>query len=246
MRAVDLVLATDLDGTFLGGSPAARERLYRDLAGRDDVLLVFVTGRDIGFIAELVAEPGSVPRPHYVVGDVGTSVYDGDSFAPIAALEAEIEARWGDAGPRVIELLKDEPGLSLQPTGFRHRVSYDCRPAELAPDLLARVAAAGFDGLLSADRFFDVLPRGIAKGPTLVRLVAHLGVDPDRVLVAGDTLNDLSLFETGFKGVAVGNAEPGLMAAIENKPQVYRAAGEGAQGITEALEHFAFRAGDNR
>lgn len=238
----DCVLATDLDGTFLGGDQAAREDLYRSLSGRDDVLLVFVTGRDIAFIADLVSRP-PVPRPRYIVGDVGTSVYDGTTFEPMAALEEDIAARWRDAGPRVVEMLRDEPGLRLQPTRFRHRVSYDCEPALLAPDLRARVEAAGFDGLLSADRFFDVLPRGIAKGPTLIRLVEHLGVEPDRVLVAGDTMNDLSLFETGFKGVAVGNAEASLVSAITGMPRVYRSRGEGAAGIAEALQHFKFRAG---
>lgn len=238
----DCVLATDLDGTFLGGDQAAREDLYRSLSERDDVLLVFVTGRDIAFIADLVSRP-PMPRPRYIVGDVGTSVYDGMTFEPIAALEEDIAARWQDAGPRVVEMLKHEPGLRLQPTPFRHRVSYDCDPALLAPDLQSRVEAAGFDGLLSADRFFDVLPRGIAKGPTLIQLVDHLGIDPERVLVAGDTMNDLSLFETGFKGVAVGNAEPALASAVADMPKVYRSRGEGAAGIAEALHHFKFRAG---
>ncbi|MDD3445019.1 MAG: HAD family hydrolase [Zavarzinia sp.] len=234
------VLATDLDGTFLGGSEEQRERLYRHIEDRDDLLLIFVTGRDIGFIAELVAQPG-MPRPRLIIGDVGTSIYDGDSFEPIPALEAEIAARWGDAGARVVEMLKDEPGLTLQPTPFRHRVSYDCRPAELAPDLVARVEAEGFDGLLSAGRFFDVLPNGIAKGPTLLRLVEHFGLDAERVLVAGDTMNDLSLFETGLKGVAVGNSEPDLVAAIKDRPRVYRSPQEGAGGIADALAHFEFQ-----
>ncbi|PWR25869.1 HAD family hydrolase [Zavarzinia aquatilis] len=242
MTGWDCVLATDLDGTFLGGDAASRESLYRSLSERDDVLLVFVTGRDIAFIADLVSRP-PMPRPRYIVGDVGTSVYDGMTLEPMAALEEDIAARWQDAGPRVVEMLRDEPGLRLQPTRFRHRVSYDCEPALLAPDLGARVEAAGLDGLLSAGRFFDVLPRGIAKGPTLTRLVDHLGIDRKRVLVAGDTMNDLSLFETGFKGVAVGNAEPALALAVSDMPNVYRSRGEGAAGIAEALKHFEFRAG---
>lgn len=241
-REWNCVLATDLDGTFLGGSEKQRARLYGHIEDRDDLLLIFVTGRDIDFIAELVAQPG-MPRPRLIIGDVGTSIYDGESFEPIPALEAEIAERWGDAGDRVVDMLKDEPGLTLQPTPFRHRVSYDCKPAALAPDLVQRVEAEGFDGLISAGRFFDVLPRGVAKGPTLMRLVDHFGLDPASVLVAGDTLNDLSLFETGLKGVAVGNSEPDLITAIATRPTVFHSPFEGAGGITDALRHFDFRVG---
>ena len=53
---IPLVLATDLDGTFLGGSETARRRLYSWIeANRDEVGLIFVTGRDPGFIRDLNA-----------------------------------------------------------------------------------------------------------------------------------------------------------------------------------------------
>ena len=234
---INLVLATDLDGTFLGGSEAERRALYEELRARDDALLIFVTGRDRDFLRGLVEQPG-MPRPHYVIGDVGTSVFDGADFAPIATLEAEIVARWDDAGDRVRALLAGEPGLELQPTPFRHRVSYYYDPARLRAETVARIEAAGFDCVTSADTFLDVLPRGIAKGPTLLRLVQALGLPADRVLAAGDTMNDLSLFETGLKAVAVGNSEPRLRAALPETPQVYRARGHGAAGIAEAIRHF--------
>lgn len=237
MRETNLILATDLDGTFLGGSDSDRRALYADLTARNDALLIFVTGRDVDFIAELIATPG-MPRPHYVVGDVGTSVYDGETLQPVSELEATIASLWNDANERVMKLLEGDPGLTLQATPFRHRVSYDCDTTALSPTSIAKVEAAGFDCLISADRFFDVLPKGISKGPTLTRLVTALGLDTDRVLVAGDTMNDLSLFETGFKGVAVGNSEPRLVSAVRNLSNVYRSSLPGTAGIADAIRHF--------
>lgn len=237
MSHLGLVLATDLDGTFLGGSESQRRALYEELTARDDVLLVFVTGRDIGFIRDLVAQPG-MPRPHYIIGDVGTSVFDGATFAPIPTLEAEIVARWDDAGDRVRAMLEGEPGLRPQPTAFRHRVSYYYDPAKLRPETVQKVEEAGFDCILSADTFLDVLPRGIAKGPTLLRLVQALGLPAQRVLTAGDTMNDLSLFQTGLKGVAVGNSEPRLVEALRGVEGVYRSPEPGAAGIADAIRHF--------
>ncbi len=239
MTSAAFLLATDLDGTFLGGTDEQRGALYASLATRRDVLLVFVTGRDVGFIGELIETPG-VPRPRYIIGDVGTSIYDGETLEPIAALEADIARRWGAANKRVMELLANEPGLRLQATPFRHRVSYDYDPLQLSSRTVAKIEAAGFDCLLSADRFLDVLPPGIAKGPTLDRLIADLGFDRDCVLVAGDTLNDLSLFETGLKGVAVGNAEPRLLASVAARANVYCSTLPGAAGISDALMHYGF------
>ena len=97
------VLATDLDGTFLGGSDADRAALYGWIEdNRDSVGLIFVTGRDPDFIGELCA--GGVPWPDYAVGDVGTTiatVSPETGVAPIPHLEEEIAAAWGDAGGQV-------------------------------------------------------------------------------------------------------------------------------------------------
>ncbi len=241
-----MVLATDLDGTFLGGSAAERDALYGWLQdNRARVGLIFVTGRDLDFIARLTAD-GRVPRPDFVVGDVGTTIAGPDGtgrgFAPLPALEVEIAARWGDAGARVRAALDGMDGLRLQPTPFRYRVSYDMAPDRFDPRAFDIVRDMGLDALASDNRFFDVLPRGISKGPSLRRLLADLGVAEDRVLVAGDTLNDLSMLALGLPAVAVGNSEPALIERLGGAAHVHHATGHGAAGIAEAIRRFDFMA----
>ena len=231
------VLATDLDGTFLGGSEEARRRLYDWIeANRDSVGLIFVTGRDPKFIADLCAS--GVPWPEYAVGDVGTTIAKVSPEAgvePIEALEEEIAAAWGDGGARVRDALDGHPGLTVQDTAFRYRVSYDYAPDSFDESAKDKVGQMGFDWLISDDRYFDVLPKGISKGPSIRRLVAHLGIDEGRVLVAGDTLNDLSMLECGLPAVAVGGAEAALVERVRNLPHVHLADAVGAAGITEAI-----------
>lgn len=237
------MLATDLDGTFLGGSWADRDRLYRWIdRRRDEMVLLFVTGRDLPFIRELCAD-GDVPFPDLVIGDVGTTVVAGPDLTPVPEVDGAIAARWGDRGDEVRAALADAPGLELQPTPFRHRVSYWYDPDRLTEVTLQRIRDMGLDVLTSADTYLDVLPAGVSKGPTLLHLIDHLGVDPDAVLVAGDTLNDLSLFTTGLRGVAVGGAEPALAAELDALPAdlhalVHRAEGHGAAGILEAIDRW--------
>ena len=235
------VLATDLDGTFLGGPEAARSALYAWIeAHRDSVGLIFVTGRDPDFIVDLTRGT-PIPTPDYVVGDVGTTIAhvpDHGHPVPIEALEAEIAALWNEAGARIRHVLDGHPGLTLQPTEFRYRVSYDLDVDAFDPAAIERVEAMGYDALVSADRYFDVLPRGVSKGPSLRRLIAHLGVQERHVLAAGDTLNDLSMLVSGLPAVAVGNSEPALLEALPDAPHIHRADAEGAAGIVEAVAAF--------
>ncbi|MFV0244190.1 MAG: HAD-IIB family hydrolase [Qingshengfaniella sp.] len=238
LSARPFTLATDLDGTFLGGSDADRQRLYRWIERhRDSIGLVFVTGRDPAFITEMI-RAGQLARPDYVIGDVGTTIAAVDNTAqlhPIAALEADIAERWNDMGDRVRAALDEHPGLSLQPIHFRHRISYDMDPTQFDEKSTATVRALGLDPLISDNRFFDVLPPGVSKGPSLLRLIAELDIAAPRVLAAGDTLNDLSMLTCGVPAVAVGGSEAALIEALADAPDVYRAQAVGAAGILEAI-----------
>ncbi|KMK67473.1 HAD-IIB family hydrolase [Puniceibacterium sp. IMCC21224] len=230
------VLATDLDGTFLGGTDADRTRLYSWIeANRATIGLIFVTGRDPAFIGELC--DSGVPWPEFVIGDVGTTIarVQDRKIVPIETLEREIAMTWGNSGNRVREALENVPGLTLQPTEFRYRVSYDLDPGAFQDTTTAMIRDMGYDPLISDNRFFDVLPRGVSKGPSLRRLVSHLKIAPDTVLAAGDTLNDLSMLECGLKAVAVGGSEPDLLSRVNSLPQVHKAKAIGAAGILEAV-----------
>ena len=230
------VLATDLDGTFLGGTPAMRRRLYDWIDGnRDQIGLVYVTGRDPDFLPTLWDD--GVPVPDYVVGDVGTTIarVTDREIRMIAELEAEIAARWGDRTDQVRALLDGAAGLRPQETRFRYRMSYHYDPATFDPSVIPPIEALGLDVLISHECYLDVLPGGVSKGPSLRRLMAHLRLPDDRVLVAGDTLNDLSMFQTGLAGAVVGGSEPALLEAVADLPRAHVCTAPGAGGILEAV-----------
>jgi HAD superfamily hydrolase (TIGR01484 family) len=230
------VLATDLDGTFLGGPKRARRRLYSWIEeNRATTGLIYVTGRPAVFITELVET--SHPRPDLAICDVGTSLYrisaDGTAM-PDAVLEAPIAETWKNRGPEVRQALSGHPGLTEQPYMSRHRVNFDMDPARLEARSLETVQALGLDTLISDNRFFDVLPRGVSKGPSLLRALKALNTKA-QVLTAGDTLNDLSMLTCGLPAVAVANSEPALLEALPAHPDLHIATRKGAAGILEAM-----------
>tara|TARA_R110002110_G_scaffold106423_5_gene266796 strand:+ start:789 stop:1553 length:765 start_codon:yes stop_codon:yes gene_type:complete len=235
------VLATDLDGTFLGGTDADRRALYDWIEqNRDTVGLIFVSGRDPEFIHQMCSDK-ALPWPEYVVCDVGTSiaaVTPAREITPIATLEQQISATWDNSGDAVRAALEPFDGLKEQPTNFRYRVSYDYDPAAYDPRAAEVIADMGHDVLISDNRYFDVLPRGISKGPSLLRLLEHLGLSTQQVLAAGDTLNDLSMLVAGTPAVAVGGSEEPLIAALPDRPHIHRARAIGAAGIVEAMMAF--------
>jgi hydroxymethylpyrimidine pyrophosphatase-like HAD family hydrolase len=242
-RDPELVLVTDLDGTLLGGSLAWRRRFYAWLAReRQRVLHVFCTGRDLQSVARLLATDDShgLAAPHLVIGDVGCSVACGISLALVPPAMEPIEARWAGKSELLAQLLVDVPGLSPQPISVDRRLAFSYDPESFDSALIARIEAHGVDCLISDDRYFDVLPAGVNKGSTLLALLDWLQVDRQRVVTAGDTLNDLAMFQTGLAGVMVGNAEPALLQRLPDLPHTYLAKAQGCEGIVEGLVHFGF------
>lgn len=232
------ILATDLDGTFLGGTADERAALYDWInARRSEIVLIYVTGRSLTTMRDVLEE---LPlQPDHIISDVGTAVYAGATREPLAALEPWLDAGWpAHTVPALRALLARHTHLSEQPVVEGRRLSYFYSDLALAETAREEVQAQGYDVLLSADQYFDVLPRGVQKGPTLLRALDAWGLPHDRTLVAGDTLNDLSLFQTGLQGVMVANREPLLAEAAKGLANVHWSTGNGAAGVLEALRRI--------
>ena len=152
----------------------------------------------------------------------------------------DIERQWQPFPERVLALTQGQPGLSPQPVCVERRHAFDADPELMDPELMQRLRQEGVDCLFSDGRYLDVLPPGVNKGSTLQRVLELLELPQVPVVVAGDTLNDLALFQTGFPGVMVGNAEAPLLEWLPQLPNTYLANGAGCSGILEGLEHFGF------
>lgn len=233
-----MILATDLDGTFLAGDPENRARLYQLINNHPEITLVFVTGRGLEVVMPLLDDP-TIPQPDFIICDVGATVVEGTHLQPVEPIQSSIEAIW--PGQHVVaEQVAGIPGIRRQKIPQQRRCSYFCDAEAVTDELRGRVEALGCELLYSADMYLDVLPKGVNKGSTLVQLVDLLEVPRDEVIVAGDTLNDLSMFEVGLFGVAVGESEQALLEATRDRSKILHARHTGCGGILEALSHFGF------
>lgn len=84
----------------------------------------------------------------------------------------------------------------------------------------------------------DLLPPGAGKDHATVFLARHMGVDIERrLIVAGDSANDLAMFAVAAGAIAVGNARPELLEAMP-RDRSYHAKARHAGGVLEGLWHF--------
>ena len=92
------------------------------------------------------------------------------------------------------------------------------------------------DLVYSSRRDLDFLPPGVNKGTAAAYLASRWHLTPDRVLVAGNSGNDVDLFRHQFHGIVVGNAHPELKRLGGHR--VYLAREDHARGVVEGLRHW--------
>jgi len=235
---------SDLDGTLLGNPEATRrfKAAWEGLPRNSRPLLAYASGRLVQDVIDLLAT-GVLPWPDYVIGGVGTQIYDGRRKRPLSEFQQQFRAGWDLE--KIEAIVVGFPGVTRQPPQFLHLYKSSWYLPQAAPETIAalekQLADAGLQVCVvySSARDLDVLPGSATKGGALDWLCRHLSVPLDRVLVAGDTGNDASMFLLpGVRGIVVENAQPELIEAVIKAP-TFNATRVVADGVLEGLEHFA-------
>ena len=226
-----VLICTDLDRTLLPNgaqpeSPGARER-FRAVTARPEVELAFVSGRHRALVEAAIAEY-QLPRPDYVVGDVGTSIYsvgDGD-WSPWASWDAVLEQDWGHRkGADLTALFGDIEALTAQESEKqgRFKSSYyaplTVDVERLRQQLQQRLAHQGLPSRIiwSVDDnarigLVDILPASASKLHAVRFLMQHTGHALANTLFAGDSGNDLEVLCSDINSVLVANASDEVRA----------------------------------
>ena len=100
-----------------------------------------------------------------------------------------------------------------------------------------RAKTLPFQAIASGADDFDVLPPGAGKGGATRHLADSLGIASDHIIAAGDSANDLAMFESAACAIAVGNARAELLQAMP-ADKCYHAQKPFAAGVLEGLAHF--------
>jgi sucrose-6F-phosphate phosphohydrolase len=236
----DALLATDLDGTLVGDDRALRQ-LNAELEGaRHHLGLAYVTGRSLPSSLRLVAEAGLLV-PDVIIASVGSYIYDGPDWRLDLNWHRKLSQNW--CSERVRAVAGFFPALIDQPLDSQSvlKCSYYLSEDEAGRTLPALVDTlkrqrVNAQVIYSSGWDLDILPTGSGKGNAVRYLARRLGVDWNRVLVCGDSGNDLEMLTLGCPAAVVANHQAELRVPM---PQhVLRTQQAHAAGVAEALHHF--------
>ncbi len=258
------ILATDLDGTLIPHADEPEQHADLERLGRllheHDVTLVYVTGRHLASVED-VRQALDLPPPDWMICDVGTSLYE----CPHSELPRSVpeygthlaDITRGMPWNELRELLKSVPGIHLQEAEKQgpFKQSYYARAQELK-QLVPRIqelldlASAPYSLIPSVDPFngdglLDLLPHAVSKSSALAWWTSFTGADPDEIVYAGDSGNDLAPLTAGYHSILVGNAHPELAEQVrlahekaEWSDRLIVAIGEGSSGVLEGCHAF--------
>lgn len=236
MKNIQQLLATDLDGTFAGDNERLKDLLSHYESLKEPVSLAYITGRHRASAAKLIYEE-SLPVPDLLITDVGTVIYAGPHLLEDEDWKKKISAEWYP--DEILKVANNIPGLTDQDLPNKRRVSFYSEgpvPAKaLEAELLKNRIPHTFT--FSSNRDVDILPAGGGKGEALKFLIEKYVEKEAKILVAGDSGNDLDMLSAGYPSVIVSNAQAEL-AEIEENDMLFRANHPYAQGILEAWQHF--------
>ncbi|QDU72590.1 Mannosylfructose-phosphate phosphatase [Mucisphaera calidilacus] len=223
------LLVSDIDDTFLGDAGATL-RLIRE-AGRQGVAIALNSSRPWVSVAETVAGLPEGWRPRATITAMGTQVRI-DEKEQVAWAE-----RFGGWSRGPFDALAAERGWVAHEAAMQtaYKASYALPEGADRDAVREQILAAGRAlVVISGGGDLDVLPVSAGKGPATVYLAGVLGFGMDRVVVAGDSANDLGMFEVAERAIAVGNARAELTSRADPE-RTYFARGCCAGGIIEGL-----------
>lgn len=267
----NILICTDLDRTLIpnGTQPESlyARAYFSRLAGRDNVDIAYVTGRNESLILEAI-KLYQLPIPKFVIADVGSNIYiiEDNKWRPRQDWQNEIAPYWnGLKHSQLAELFTDIDILKLQEQEKQNdfKLSFyaplDCNVDMLSSEMQVRLKKCGVHVNLvwSVDDIqqiglMDVLPKNATKLHAIEFLMQQQGYQLENTLFAGDSGNDLLVLASNINAVLVANASNDIRqqaiqmsAENHNEKHLYIAKGNFrgmngnyAAGILEGLNNF--------
>lgn len=139
------------------------------------------------------------------------------------------ESRINKMNIRKVDNLLD----ALEPHPTKLLMTGDPTDMIKAEEELVEILGEKMDIFRSAPFFLELVPKGIDKAQSLLRLLSKINLTPADLMAFGDGYNDLSMLKLAGVGVAMANAAPEVRAYAD-----YVTLSNEEDGVAEALLHF--------
>jgi len=262
------VLATDLDRTLLPNgrweSDSESIRLFNELTEKNNVLVIYVTGRNLALTEQAIDQYG-VRYPDILCGDVGTTIrkYGNGEWSFDKGWIEHVRRhspRWDAVAIKkavaVIDGMWEQESEHLNQFKQSYYVKHEKKDWVLSE--VEKLIKGKFDEVIiysfdsqDGKGLLDFLPASATKQTALEYLAKEYGLDKAEIVFCGDSGNDIFPLTAGFRGVLVKNADDQLVSnvkeAMTQNPelQVYFAKGgfnglngNYTSGVIEGAYHY--------
>ena len=231
----EFLVVSDIDNTLVGDGKGL-EVLSKVIEPiRSKIVLAYNSGRSTASQRQSLHLHRFLPNPDFLIGNIGTEIEHFVSGAIDTTRDSQI-INWDR---EKLKTTVDKLGFTIQPEKFQSnkKLSYY---AENSPNPINELEMAihreNLDAeiVYSSNRDLDLLPKGFNKGSAVKYLQSRIDIDNSKVIVAGDSKNDLSMFKFHYKGIVVNNATDGLKKAVDPKT-AYFSQFPFAHGVVDGL-----------
>ena len=226
------ILATDLDRTLLPNGRWESDReaisLFNELSEKNDVLVVYVTGRNLA-LTEKAIEQFGVRYPDILCGDVGTSIrkYENGEWKLDKGWIDHVKKQspaWDAMAIRDavagIDGMWEQEKEHLNPFKQSYYVEHE-RKDQVLRQVDERVKGK-FDEVIvyshdpqNGNGLLDFLPASATKKTALEYVAEEFNVEKKDIVFCGDSGNDIIPLTAGFCGVVVRNADDQLVENVK-------------------------------
>ena len=241
LARMDRLLVTDVDDTLTGDDIALEELLLRLETSNTNVGFGIATGRTLDEALKLMKEL-DVRVPDVLITAAGSELHYGRHLLPDRSWERQIRYRWDR--DEVARVLGAMPGLRPIPeagTTYRLRYQLDPQRAPNLREIRRRVRQEGLRVTTIVDHevYLDVIPVRASPGLAIRFFCFKWNLEPQRLLVAGDSGNDWDMLSGDTLGVVVSNHTAEL-ERLRGRPRVHFAQSAHARGILEGIDYYDF------
>jgi|YelNatPaOPRAMG01_1025707.scaffolds.fasta_scaffold02593_19 sucrose-phosphate synthase len=242
-----LTLITDIDGTLSGDIEGLNEFKKYLKKIRKQIFLVYATGRNFDDYKE-IKRKDNLPLPDALILNTGADIYfyKNGYFNHNKIWNTKIDSKnWNNQ--KILNLLKNIKEIFPQENIQRFKVSFYIQHGKEEivkekAELLLKKNKIKANVIISHGKYLDILPENCDKGEASLFLIEQKKIKRQDVVVAGDSENDLDLFNKFGKGIVVANALLKVKKKLKQK-KFYFAKGSFAKGLLEGLKYYLYEKG---
>ncbi|MBR8826373.1 MAG: HAD-IIB family hydrolase [Gomphosphaeria aponina SAG 52.96 = DSM 107014] len=236
-------IVSSIDQNLLGHRNSLTELMRILNEKRKTISFCIATGRSLDSALK-VLQKHNIIQPDILITSMGTEIYYSPDLTRDDAWTNHINYLWNRQ--RVVSLLRELPGLTLQPKEQQrtYKISYYYDPLfahsveEIKRLLLQNEQTVNV--IFSFGQFLDIVPVRASKGYAVRWFAQQWDIPLTRILTAGGSGGDEDMMLGNTLSVVVANRHTEeLLKRAESEP-IYFSEKQFAAGIIDGLNHYDF------